>query len=353
MRVPGQNLRSDREFPPARRPFLFSTGFYRPQSQEWSLLLQLSEIGVRRLLLAVGCVGCLGLAHGPIGQAVFSRASLDARLPIVREQHYAVNARIRPLLFFWIGRDDIGSARITWREGTAGHRALELVVGSDPARAPRHINRWGFIVEEQRAGTTEVLGLMKESGEATLEEAAANVDRSGGDTTTFKAVRTTVNGGRGATGTLSFQGAPNTTYNELDALLEHIPSTFGEYQSVELPAGAEVGFLAAMTSLVRNSAEPCRRHARDAGARVRPIQYLYHQTIFDLSLTSCEFEPTLRTKRGTFSEIVDGRFQVRNRQTGEITKFQVAFGTSGRLLDLPVRAVFRPRWWLEVELLLG
>ena len=329
-----------------------STGAGRAAAGGMVLAGWYTENDVRRLHLVVSCVGCLSLAHGPGGQAVFSRASLDARLPIVREQHYVVNARIRPLLFFWIGRDDIGSARITWREGGAGHRAFELVVGSDPSRAPRHINRWGFIVEEQRGSTTEVLGLMKESGEATLEEAAANVDRTGGDTTTFKAVRTTVDGGRGATGTLSFQGPPNTTYKELDALLQRLPDAFGAYQSVALPDGTGVGFLAAMTSLVRTSAEPCRRGG-DASTQVRSIQYLYHQTIFDLSLASCEFRPSLRTKRGTFTDVVDGRFQVRNQQTGEITKFQVAFGTSGRMRDLPVRAVFRPRWWLEVELLLG
>jgi hypothetical protein len=28
------------------------------------------------------------------------------------------------------------------------------------------------------------------------------------------------------------------------------------------------------------------------------------------------------------------------------------YGTSGELREVPVRAVFRPRWWIEVELVL-
>jgi hypothetical protein len=28
------------------------------------------------------------------------------------------------------------------------------------------------------------------------------------------------------------------------------------------------------------------------------------------------------------------------------------YGASGELCGVPVRAVFRPRWWMEVELLL-
>jgi hypothetical protein len=43
---------------------------------------------------------------------------------------------------------------------------------------------------------------------------------------------------------------------------------------------------------------------------------------------------------------------VRNRTTHDETKFRVVYGASGELCGVPVRAVFRPRWWMEVELLL-
>jgi hypothetical protein len=121
--------------------------------------------------IALG-VAAFGSASEPFQQATFSCDALSARVPVVREHSYVVNAKVRPVLLFWIGRDNIGAARITWRKGS-GRRTFEFLIGSDPARAPRQINRWGFIVEELDADNAEVLGVMRESNEETIEEAKA------------------------------------------------------------------------------------------------------------------------------------------------------------------------------------
>ncbi len=73
-------------------------------------------------------------------------------LPVVAEHRYRIAAKIRPLVLFWIGKDNVGGARIRWRQGEDGLRGYDALIGSDPARAPRKINRWGFILEE--AGRT-------------------------------------------------------------------------------------------------------------------------------------------------------------------------------------------------------
>ncbi len=39
---------------------------------------------------------------------------------VVAEHRYRLAARIRPLLVFWIGRDNVGGARIVWRRGDNG-----------------------------------------------------------------------------------------------------------------------------------------------------------------------------------------------------------------------------------------
>ena len=123
-------------------------------------------------------------------------------------------------------------------------------------------------------------------------------------------------------------------------------------RTLELPPGTQKGFLVAMDALVRASAGPCRS-ANNAGARdVGAIPYVYNRTIYDLSLLSCNYEPQLRTETGTFTDVVDGRFQVKNRTTKDETRFRVSYGISGELRGVPVRAVFRPRWWMEIELLL-
>lgn len=131
---------------------------------------------MRRWLAALVVVA---VAFGVMAHAV-TAASDDATpavlrraggLPIVAEHRYRMAAKIRPLLLFWIGRDNVGEARMVWQHGPDGARGFELLIGSDPARAPRRINRWGYIAEEVRGSDARLLGVMKQSNEKSLEEA--------------------------------------------------------------------------------------------------------------------------------------------------------------------------------------
>jgi hypothetical protein len=156
-------------------------------------------------------------------QTTFSSDAFSARVPVVRQVAYVVNAKVRPLLLFWIERDNIGDARLTWRENEGGHRAFEFLIGSDPARAPRHINRWGYIAEELHPGKAEVLGLMKESNEQTIEDAEAQLARQL-DGSVFKVSRTTISGSRAVTGMNTVTAPAHLTYREIDSFLALIPS---------------------------------------------------------------------------------------------------------------------------------
>ncbi len=269
---------------------------------------------------------------------------------MAQERAYHVNAKVRPLLF-WMGRDNVGGARITWREGLDGRRALELLIGTDPSRAPRQINRWGYIVEELHGENAEVLGVMKESKEETMEEAEAQIARDAG-VSTFKAARTTITGARAVGGVMTVHAPAHLTYQQLDALLSLIPAEAPSARTLELPTGTQNGFLVAMEAILRDSIDPCRTANNATPRDLRMVSYVYNQTVYDLSLLSCNVEAQTRTKSGTFADVVDGRFQVRNRTTKSETKFRVLYGASGDLRAVPVRAVFRPRWWLEVEMVL-
>lgn len=77
--------------------------------------------------------------HASLGGASLGPAC--APLPIVAQHRYRMAAKIRPLLF-WIGRDNVGEAQVVWHAGGSA-RGVELLIGSDPDRAPRRINRWG------------------------------------------------------------------------------------------------------------------------------------------------------------------------------------------------------------------
>jgi hypothetical protein len=292
------------------------------------------------------------LAPAPgVAQSAFSYPALRTRLPVLREHRYVVNAKVRPLLLFWIGRDDVGDARITWRQGPDGSRAFEFLVGTDPARAPRRINRWGFIVEELRGAEAEILGLMTESSEETIDQAKAKIERRD-DVAVFKASRTTLVGNRGVNGTITLRAPAHLTYRDLDTLLDLIPASLPTVRAVAVPSSTHQGFLVAMDALLRATVGPCRTVEGGRRKDVPAVRYLYNQTVYELSLESCRTEPQFRTATDTFADVVDGRFQLTNTRTKRETNFRVAYGASGDLSEVPVRAIFRPRWWIEVELVI-
>lgn len=311
---------------------------------------------VRRLgvasatVLAVAAMAVLAPASAP-AQSAFSREALSARVPVVREHTYVVNAKVRPLLLFWIGRDDIGDARITWRQGPGHRRAFELLVGSDPARAPRRVNRWGYIVEELDGDKADILGVMSQSNEETLEEAEAKIAREGA-LSTFKASRAAIVGSQAVGGAMTLQAPARLTYRDLDALLLTIPASPPAVHTSVVPPGTHPGFLVAMASLMHAAEGPCRTANGGRPKGVAAVRYLYNQTVYGLSFESCRHQPEFRTKTETFADLVDGRFQITNTTTKRETDFRILYGASDELRGVPVRAVFRPRWWMEVELVL-
>ena len=97
------------------------------------------------VILTTGMWSTSELLHG---QSADAHASAPfSAMEVSRERRYQVDARVRPFLF-WVRESNIGDGRLTWRRGRDGTLGYELLVGSDPARTPRHINRWGYLREE-------------------------------------------------------------------------------------------------------------------------------------------------------------------------------------------------------------
>jgi|SRR5579872_1430349 len=92
---------------------------------------------------------------------------------------YIMTARVR-LLLFWVGKDDVGGGYI--RRGSVpedpASDVIELLIGSDPAKAPRAINRWGAASEiahkpassRHDVESSTFFGFMKVSGGASAAE---------------------------------------------------------------------------------------------------------------------------------------------------------------------------------------
>jgi len=300
---------------------------------------------------AFGLCGAAAPAVAGVGSqpADFSREALDRRAPIVAERSYTLKAGVR-LLLFWIRRDNVGSGRITWRAGDDGHRVFEFLVGSDPARAPRHINRWGFIAEEVRPPNADLLGIMSKSDEESVDDAQSQVANESQDGShAYRGIRTTILDGSASGGVFHLLSNKALTYRDLDTLLGTLPTDADAPRTVAVPKGTRPGFLFAVEELIVGALEQCR-----AGLHSEPtsVPYVYNNTFYTLRLRDCDFEIRREIGRRVFSNVIRAELETKNTLTGKETSFRLEYGTSGDLKAVPLRIVFRPKWWFEAELLL-
>ena len=123
------------------------------------------------LLLAGTCFAIPSAPDAADRAAINEAVSWIRATPRIRAEYdYIMTCRLR-LLFFWVGRDDLGGGYI--KAGQAADdpslRMIQLLFGSDPAKAPRAINRWGAGTEVVRLDgnktpqSSAFVGFMKSS----------------------------------------------------------------------------------------------------------------------------------------------------------------------------------------------
>ena len=282
------------------------------------------------------------------GQAADAHASASfSAVEVSRERRYQVDARARPFLF-WIRKSNIGDGRLTWRRGPDGTIGYELLVGSDPARTPRQINRWGYLREESSASRAIVFGVMSQSDEQSVEDANKNTSRTDG-IHAFKALRQWLTGSQARVTVSDVHVQKDLTYADLDVLLSAVPAASSETKTVAMPQWTAPGFLAATASLMEEG--------RTAAGKTSKAQhfvrtYPYNGQLYDLQLRSADHVDRHTREGRSFGPAMIGQFRVLNRTTGEETPFTVVYGVDGDLNGVPLLISWRPRWWLEIECVL-
>ncbi|MBI2186022.1 MAG: hypothetical protein HYU37_02725 [Acidobacteria bacterium] len=276
-------------------------------------------------------------------------------LPIVAEHHYRMAAKIRPFLLFWIGRDHVGGAHAVWRRSPEG-TGYELLIGSDPTQAPRRINRWGYIAEEVQGSEARLLGVMKQSNEKSLEEAKANVaaEEQGGHYV-FKAIRATADANEASAAVSTVRVTRDLTFRDVESLLDLLEREAApeHVRRVPLPRGTRPGFLVALAELIHHDvADHSPAVTREARRRAVSIPYIYNGTLHDLTLRASERLRDTQVGLRRYRDVIHARFEARNRASGTATDFALLYGASGPTAEIPVYAVYQPRWWLQVELFL-
>ena len=289
-------------------------------------------LGFQPNLLAVRVEATLSPSLSP-----FLSPAADAYARLER-YHYSIAARIRPLLVFWLSRSGVGVAVVT-RRRAPGEASYSLLIGSDPDRAPRRINRWGYIEEEIRGAETRLIGLMTESEEDSLDQAERNLRKQAAGNHPFKVIQATINGERAISLVTSIAAPEDYTFRQVRTVLDlaRRESSDGKSRVIRLVPGTRPGFLAALADAI---------HAPTSS----PINFVYHSRLYELRQTRAQKIPNLRIGETSYGRATATDFVIINTQDGEQTRFSMTFGTEGPFVEVPLIVTYQPRWWMQVEL---
>jgi hypothetical protein len=259
---------------------------------------------------------------------------------------YRIVGRVR-LLFFWVSADDVGTARIVWR-GDARDRAVSLLIGSEPTHAPRAINEWGYIREQVAGDATTVFGIRTVTDGDTPDEAEANRVRAG-RLVEFGVLCSTVSAFEARSRTATVYVPREATYRHAAQVLDVVErQARWNRHGTPRPSDVAPGFLTALDRMMRAGAASAP--ADDAVPPASRLAYVYKDAVYDLMSGSIQRVSELRTRSGSFRNLLRSEVSIRNRTTGSTTSFSMTYGTEGALAGIPVTVRYQPNWWLRVEL---
>jgi hypothetical protein len=322
------------------------------------------------LLLAGTCFAIPSPRDAPEGAAINEAVSWIQATPRIRaEYHYIMTCRLR-LLFFWVGRDDLGGGYIKLGQAIddPSIRMIQLLFGSDPAKAPRAINRWGAGTEVVRLNGSQTLessafvGFMKSSkgGSVSAMQRELAHEQSAGKHR-FEAIVSRVDGAQAISTTVPFYSDKDYDWRQFAdaqklALDQLGDSQARKFRRLDDPARRQCSRLGGFLSTTEELLE------RSLTGEKTPVSlcYVYNARLYTLTLqrvvpvTAKDVHITLK-ERGqrieqSYRALKGLQFQIRNQESGAKTAFSVLLGTTGELRGVPVQINYQPNWWFQIVL---
>jgi hypothetical protein len=300
-------------------------------------------------LLALGAVSA---PPGPSDGAA-APVSEPPHAAVVKEARYKMSAGIRPLYIFWINASSVGGARLLWRGGEDGRLGYELLIGSDPRRAPRKINRWGWEREDLGPDGATLQGLMRKTDEDSLDEAKSELSREGKGGFVYKAIRSRVTADKVRAENTLWRVPREYTYRdlgELQTLVSAPPAAPPSVRQAALPAGTEPGFLFAAARVIDET-------VRAATSPERPRRLLsklqatftFNASLYDLRLLSSEWLESASYGGRRYERLVRLNCEHYNREKKTRERFVLVCPTDGPLARVPVFIEYQPKWWFRAQ----
>ena len=277
---------------------------------------------------------------------------------------YEVTAAVRMLLF-WISRDDVGQGYIQTgaMPGNPAMETIELVMGSDPAKAPMGINRWGAASEVWRQDNHSgvFFGFMKASQNDSVGSAREEISKEK-DTQKYQynGIISQMNSGRAFSAVVPISSATDFTLHQLPLAQQMVlqelksharPPRVLDARSLE-GCSTGIGFLFTVRELIDG--------VLDANRSPNTRCYVYHARRYMMTLKDCEpvkemkvalkLHGASRKVERIYRDLKRADFTVLNTQSKERTDFEVVFGSAGELRGVPVQIEYQPSWWFRVTL---
>jgi len=289
------------------------------------------------------------------------------------QYNYTMTARVR-LLFFWAEKDDVGGGYIRRGVATEDPREefFQVLFGSDPAKAPRGINRWGAGTEVSwhknsvalSSSTEDVtasafFGLMKSSRGKSAAEMQEELkrERERGEHS-FTGILSRVEPTRALSLVTGLQS--DTDYNLHDyaqaepVMLDRLSGSTQPVRTLQdaarCPRAEE--FLATLAELMdaalaTGKAPESRCYVYDAQEnsltleRVSPVYSLPVQLLGPTNSVLLN---------ASYADLLQLDFVSAHKLTGKKVYFSLLVGTRGELRGVPVQIRCQPNWWFQVVL---
>jgi hypothetical protein len=291
----------------------------------------------------------------------------------VVQYNYAMAARVR-LLFFWAGKDDVGGGYIRRGVFREDPRAefFQVLFGSDPAKAPRAINRWGAGTEvswhknavtvsssQEDVTASAFFGFMKSSRGKSAAEMQAELKREQerGEHS-FTGILSRVEPERAISLVTGLQS--DTDYNLHDyvkaepVMLDRLSGSTQPLRTFEdagrCPRSEE--FLASVAELIdaalaTGKAPESRCYVYDAQENTLTMEHIWPVHLLPVQLHGPNNSVLLNT---SYADLLQLDFVSAHKLTGKKVYFSILAGTKGEFRGVPVQIRYQPNWWFQVVL---
>jgi len=289
------------------------------------------------------------------------------------QYNYDMTARVR-LLFFWAGKDDVGGGYIRHGVSTEDSRKefFQVLFGSDPAKAPRTINRWGAGTEiswhknpvalsssPEDVTASAFFGFLKSSrgkSAAEMQEELKREQEHGQHA--FTGILSRVEPARAISLVTGLQSDTDYNLHDYDqaepVMLDRLSNSAQPLRALEdearCPRAEE--FLATVAELIDSSlagakAPESRCYVYDAQENTLTLERATPVYLLPVQLYGPNKTVLLNT---SYKNLLQLDFVSAHKLTGKKVYFSIHVGTQGDLRGVPVQIRYQPNWWFQVVL---